>query len=77
MTDVAAEKQSRPKRNLRLESLIEESGISHKRLAHRLNQICLSHGITSEYTHTSVANWCRRGVRPRWPCVWADRSAWV
>ncbi|MFE1070374.1 sporulation protein [Streptomyces sp. NPDC058783] len=67
MTDVAAEKQSRPKRNLRLESLIEESGISHKRLAHRLNQICLSHGITSEYTHTSVANWCRRGVRPRWP----------
>ncbi|MFJ6657631.1 sporulation protein [Streptomyces sp. NPDC091377] len=41
--------------------------MSHKRLAHRLNQICGSNGITSDYTHTSVANWCRRGVHPRWP----------
>ncbi len=67
MADVEAGRKSGPQRNIRLESLIEESGMSHKRLAHRLNHICHSYGITSEYTHTSVANWCRRGVRPRWP----------
>ncbi|MGW2456661.1 sporulation protein [Streptomyces sp. NPDC001704] len=60
-------KAPKRQRNTRLESLIITSGISHKRLAHRLNQICLSQGLVSDYTHTSVANWCRRGVRPRWP----------
>ncbi|WP_308312777.1 sporulation protein [Streptomyces sp. ISL-11] len=53
--------------NLRLEKMIREAGVSHKRLAHRLNEICLAEGITSDYTHTSVVNWSRRGMRPRWP----------
>ncbi|MBF6047307.1 sporulation protein [Streptomyces sp. NRRL B-1677] len=53
--------------NARLEKLIAESGISHKRLAYRVNQICLAEGVASEYTHTSVVNWSRRGMRPRWP----------
>ncbi|MFJ4776891.1 sporulation protein [Streptomyces sp. NPDC088762] len=53
--------------NHRLVKVIEESGISHKRLAFRLNEICRSEGITTEYTHTSVANWCRRGMQPKWP----------
>ncbi|MFD5737840.1 sporulation protein [Streptomyces sioyaensis] len=55
------------KANAQLEALISESGISHKRLAYRLNQICLSQGLSTEYTHTSVANWCRRGMMPKWP----------
>lgn len=53
--------------NARLEQLIAEAGVSHKRLAHQLNVIGAAHGVRSEYTHTSVANWCRRGMRPRWP----------
>ncbi|MFE2322596.1 sporulation protein [Streptomyces sp. NPDC059385] len=53
--------------NAHLETLISEAGISHKRLAHRLNQICSSHGLSTDYTHTSVANWCRRGMKPKWP----------
>ncbi|WBO68975.1 sporulation protein [Streptomyces camelliae] len=27
----------------------------------------MAEGIASEYTHTSVANWTRRGMQPRWP----------
>ncbi|MEV4438949.1 sporulation protein [Streptomyces sp. NPDC049577] len=53
--------------NVHLDKLIGESGISHKRLAHRLNELCSAEGIASEYTHTSVANWSRRGMQPRWP----------
>ncbi|MFF4410717.1 sporulation protein [Streptomyces sp. NPDC001404] len=53
--------------NAHLDKLISESGISHKRLAHRLNELCLAEGIASEYTHTSVANWSRRGMQPKWP----------
>ena len=70
MVDVADGKRAGPGKrqdNVRLENLITASGISHKRLAHRLNEVCLSQGVASDYTHTSVANWCRRGVRPRWP----------
>ncbi|WP_238153642.1 sporulation protein [Streptomyces xinghaiensis] len=67
VTDVTKASIPRPRENVRLESLIAASGISHKRLAHRLNEICLSQGVAVNYTHTSVANWCRRGVRPRWP----------
>ncbi|MFI9723777.1 sporulation protein [Streptomyces sp. NPDC052396] len=52
---------------MQLEKLIAEAGISHKRLAHRLNEICVTEGIASEYTHTSVVNWSRRGMLPRWP----------
>lgn len=67
MAVVAAERSSEGRDNARLESLIVAAGISHKRLAHRLNEKCLESGLKSEYTHTSVANWCRRGMRPRWP----------
>ncbi|MFH9613802.1 sporulation protein [Streptomyces pratensis] len=41
--------------------------MSRKGFAYRLNQLCAERGIQSDYTHTSVANWCRRGMRPRWP----------
>jgi len=64
---MTAEGSSRNRENPRLENLIAEAGISHKRLAHRLNENCLERGLKSDYTHTSVANWCRRGMRPRWP----------
>lgn len=50
-----------------LEKLVAESGMSHKRLAHRVNELCLVSGKPSHYTHTSVANWCRRGMVPKWP----------
>lgn len=53
--------------NAHLEMLISESGMSHKRLAHRLNEICAANNVAVAYTHTSVANWCRRGMCPRWP----------
>jgi hypothetical protein len=53
--------------NERLQQIITETGISHKRIAFRLNSLCREKGIPGEYTHTSVANWCRRGMRPRPP----------
>ncbi|MEV0537545.1 sporulation protein [Kitasatospora sp. NPDC050463] len=42
-------------------------GASHKSLAHRVNQLAHEAGLTTNYTHTSVANWCRRGMVPDWP----------
>ncbi|MFD7641967.1 sporulation protein [Kitasatospora sp. NPDC059795] len=42
-------------------------GISRKSLAHRVNQLAREAGLTTSYTHTSVANWCRRGMTPDWP----------
>ncbi|MFF3075422.1 sporulation protein [Kitasatospora sp. NPDC057936] len=42
-------------------------GASHKSLAHRVNQLAREAGLTTTYTHTSVANWCRRGMVPDWP----------
>ncbi|MFD3919134.1 sporulation protein [Streptomyces sp. NPDC058595] len=53
--------------NLRLEQLVAASGMSRKRLAHRVNELSASDGKSSQYTHTSVANWCRRGMIPKWP----------
>ena len=50
-----------------LEKLITEAGVSHKRLAYRLNELFRAEGTDSQYTHTSVANWCRRGMTPKWP----------
>lgn len=50
-----------------LERLISESVLSHKRLAHRVNELSHRDGMASQYTHTSVANWCRRGMVPKWP----------
>ncbi|MDI3404959.1 sporulation protein [Streptomyces cavernicola] len=66
LTGAEAKRGARPE-NLRLEALIGECGISRKGFAHRLNQLCTERGVHSDYTHTSVANWCRRGMRPRWP----------
>ncbi|MFD8080597.1 sporulation protein [Kitasatospora sp. NPDC059722] len=42
-------------------------GTSHKSLAHRVNQLAREAWLTTTYTHTSVANWCRRGMVPDWP----------
>ncbi|MGH3313115.1 MAG: sporulation protein [Streptomyces sp.] len=65
MTQIQATKTHRY--NEQLERLVAESGLSHKRLAHRINELSLRDGMASQYTHTSVANWCRRGMVPRWP----------
>ncbi|MFJ2649009.1 sporulation protein [Streptomyces sp. NPDC087420] len=59
-------RRSRPP-NADLARLIEGCGASHKYLAHRINQLARQAGITTDYSHTSVANWCRRGMTPRWP----------
>ncbi|MEV5406316.1 sporulation protein [Streptomyces albidoflavus] len=32
-----------------------------------MNQLAHEAGLTTNYTHTSVANWCRRGMIPDWP----------
>lgn len=53
--------------NTDLARMIEKSGASHKSLAFRVNELAAREGLTCEYTHTSVANWCRRGMTPRWP----------
>ncbi|NUS11286.1 MAG: sporulation protein [Streptomyces sp.] len=66
MVDVAAEGTGR-RENERLQQIIAEAGISHKRIAFRLNSLCKERGVPGEYTHTSVANWCRRGMHPRPP----------
>ncbi|MFE6055750.1 sporulation protein [Kitasatospora sp. NPDC056446] len=51
-----------------LARMIEKcEGASHKSLAHRVNQLAHEAGLTTTYTHTSVANWCRRGMVPEWP----------
>jgi hypothetical protein len=53
--------------NVDLARLIEASGASHNALAHRVNQLAHGAGMVTDYSHTSVANWCRRGMVPRWP----------
>ncbi|MCM2428859.1 sporulation protein [Streptomyces sp. RKAG337] len=53
--------------NADLARLIEASGVSRKALAHRINQLAHQAGLTTDYSHTSVANWCRRGMTPKWP----------
>ncbi|MEV5676114.1 sporulation protein [Streptomyces sp. NPDC052164] len=50
-----------------LARLIEASGASHKSLALRINQLANADGLDTGYSHTSVANWCRRGMTPKWP----------
>ncbi|HEV8557903.1 MAG TPA: hypothetical protein VGR06_16100 [Actinophytocola sp.] len=51
-------------RNEQLGGLISRSGASHKSLALRVNQLAASVGRYTAYTHTSVANWTRRGIMP-------------
>ncbi|MGW9173794.1 sporulation protein [Streptomyces decoyicus] len=53
--------------NVDLARLIEASGASHKSLALRVNQLAQTAGLETDYSHTSVANWCRRGMTPKWP----------
>lgn len=53
--------------NADLARLIEACGASHKPLALRVNQLAHAAGIETDYSHTSVANWCRRGMTPKWP----------
>ncbi|HEY8986630.1 MAG TPA: sporulation protein [Streptomyces sp.] len=53
--------------NTDLTRLIEASGASHKSLALRVNQLAPKAGLTTSYDHTSVVNWCRRGMTPKWP----------
>ncbi|MCP3818961.1 sporulation protein [Streptomyces sp. A3M-1-3] len=53
--------------NMDLARLIEASGASHKSLALRVNQLAQAAGLETDYSHTSVANWCRRGMTPKWP----------
>lgn len=51
-----------------LARMIEKcEGASRKSLALRVNQLAVEAGLTTTYTHTSVANWCRRGMVPDWP----------
>lgn len=53
--------------NADLSRLIEASGASHKSLALRVNQLAHAAGMETDYSHTSVANWCKRGMTPKWP----------
>lgn len=53
--------------NTDLARLIEASRASHKSLALRVNQLAHHAGIQTDYSHTSVANWCKRGMTPKWP----------
>ncbi|HEV2782870.1 MAG TPA: hypothetical protein VGX25_26065 [Actinophytocola sp.] len=50
--------------NTRLNALILASGASRKSLALRINELAASDGKHTAYTHTSVANWTRRGMMP-------------
>ncbi|MEU6171308.1 sporulation protein [Streptantibioticus parmotrematis] len=62
----SAARRTRPP-NAELARLIETCGASHKSLALRVNQLAEAAGLTTDYSHTSVANWCRRGMTPKWP----------
>ena len=53
--------------NTDLERLIEAARISRKALAHRVNELARAAGLETGYSHTSVANWCLRGMVPKWP----------
>ncbi|MFE7120466.1 sporulation protein [Streptomyces sp. NPDC057654] len=53
--------------NADLARLIEVCGASHKSLALRVNQLAQQAGIETGYSHTSVGNWCKRGMVPKWP----------
>ncbi|MFJ8503494.1 sporulation protein [Streptomyces avermitilis] len=53
--------------NTDLSRLIEACGASHKSLALHVNQLAHGAGMETDYSHTSVANWCRRGMTPKWP----------
>ncbi|WP_221354623.1 hypothetical protein [Streptomyces beigongshangae] len=54
-------------RNELLERLVEAAGISHRRLAARVNELGAGGGVNLRYEHTSVNNWVVRGMIPREP----------
>ncbi|MFJ4679660.1 sporulation protein [Kitasatospora sp. NPDC088783] len=53
--------------NRKLGRLIEESGASHAALSTRINQLAARAGVNRAYSHTSIVNWTRRGMRPKPP----------
>lgn len=53
--------------NDRLLELLKLSDMSRKALAKRVNELAGLRGLSRRYTHTSVANWCHRGMVPRHP----------
>ncbi|MEU7648833.1 sporulation protein [Streptomyces huasconensis] len=63
---VSTSRRKRPP-NPDLARLIETCGASHKSLALRVNQLARQAGLETDYSHTSLANWCRRGMLPKWP----------
>lgn len=52
-------------RNLDLELLVTETGVSREEVARLINARTAATRYATSYTHTSVAGWIRRGVRPR------------
>ncbi|MGH4017481.1 MAG: hypothetical protein ACRDSL_26885 [Pseudonocardiaceae bacterium] len=50
--------------NTQLTSLVVASGASRKSLALRINELAATDGKHTAYTHTSLANWTRRGMMP-------------
>jgi tetratricopeptide (TPR) repeat protein len=64
---MADARQRKPLPNRHLGATLTAAGTSHHALAHRVNQLAADHGLSCHYTHTSVANWQRRGMTPRWP----------
>ncbi len=63
----SAHKPTARQANQDLERVITTSGASHGALAHRLNQLATANGLDTSYTHTSWANWTRRGTMPAVP----------
>lgn len=52
--------------NHALASLLQAHGMSHKRLAFRVNELAQAHGLSTAYKHSSVARWLE-GQRPKEP----------
>ncbi|MEV7682110.1 hypothetical protein AB0O64_26695 [Streptomyces sp. NPDC088341] len=50
-----------------LRRLVKAAGISHRRLAARVNQLGAETGVNLRYEHTSVKRWDERGMIPRSP----------
>ncbi|MFD7663546.1 sporulation associated protein [Streptomyces sp. NPDC059788] len=53
--------------NTDLDRLLKASGASRDALALRVNELTWQAGILTQYTHTSVTNWVKRGMIPRPP----------
>ncbi|MFJ5924711.1 sporulation protein [Kitasatospora sp. NPDC092948] len=60
-------RRAKPPNDLLTRMIEKCDGASHKSLALRVNRLAHEAGLATTYTHTSVANWCRRGMVPDWP----------